>query len=91
MKRILYWTLCLSIALVALLAAPVHAQGDGVYVVQPGDTLTYIAARHGLTATQLAQANGLSWNAWVYTGQRLQIPGAGGMTPAPTGGGTYVV
>jgi LysM repeat protein len=94
MKRTLYLTLCLSIALAALLAAPVHAQGDGVYVVQPGDTLTHIAARHGLTATQLAQANGLSWNAWVYTGQRLRIPGlssgTGATNPAPTGG-AYVV
>jgi len=71
---------------------PAYADG-GIYVVRPGDTLTGIAARYGLTATQLATANGLRWNAWVYVGQRLRIPGAASTTPASaaTTGGTYVV
>ena len=52
----------LALALVAILVAwvgilPVAAQGT-VYVVRVGDTLTKIAARHGLTASQLAAANG---------------------------------
>ena len=55
-------------------AMPVYAQGAGAYIVQPGDTLLKIAARHSIRVSQLAQANGLQWNSWVYAGQRLTIP-----------------
>ena len=81
--------------LITLLAVPAHAQGGTVYVVRAGDSMTVIAARHGLTATQLAAANGLRWNAWVYIGQQLKIPGAA--TAASTNpvqaspGGTYTI
>ena len=47
---------------------------SGIYVVQPGDTLTRIAARHGVSRSSLAGANGLRPYAWVYVGQRLTIP-----------------
>lgn len=57
-------------------AAPVHAASPGTYTVRPGDTLLGIAARHGLSVSQLARANGLRWNSWVYAGQRLIIPGS---------------
>jgi len=60
--------------IVAIAAAPVYAQGGSTYVVQPGDTLLSIATRHGVSVSQLAQANGLLWNSWVYAGQRLVIP-----------------
>ena len=65
-----------------------HADSD-VYLVRPGDTMITVAARHGLTATQLAAANGMHWNAWVYVGQKLRIPGAS--RSATTSGSTYVV
>ena len=69
----------------------VSAQG-GVYVVRAGDSLIKIAARHGVSASQLAAANGLQWNSWVYVGQRLKIPGQGSVPAAPVSGtGTYVV
>jgi len=86
------WIVLLSV----ILARPAYADDGSVYVVRPGDTLLRIAARHGLTATQLATANGLRWNAWVYVGQRLKIPG-GGTSAAPATassvapGGSYVV
>jgi len=67
-------------------AAPIHAASAGTYTVQRGDTLITIAARHGVSVSQLAQANGLSWNSWVYAGQRLTIPG-----PQPGPGTVYVV
>jgi LysM repeat protein len=76
--------------LVWLMPSLALAQGGSTYVVQPGDTLAAISARYGMTLAQLAAANGLSWNSWVYVGQRLVIPG---VTEAPTApvGGTYVV
>lgn len=63
--------------------APAAAPATGnVYTVKAGDTLLTIAARHGLRVSQLATANGLTWNAWVYAGQRLTIPGAAAEAPA---------
>jgi LysM repeat protein len=96
MKRFVY-VIALCAMLSLAIAGPVYAVEDGVYVVRPGDTMLRIAARHGLTATQLAAANGLRWNDWVYVGQRLKIPGSDGVdgapapAPAPSAGSTYVV
>ena len=57
------------------------------YTVRPGDNLAAIAARYGVSAAAIAQANGLTdWN-FVWYGQRLVIPGAtnvnGVNAPAP--------
>jgi lipoprotein-anchoring transpeptidase ErfK/SrfK len=69
--------LMLSALMVAGLAAtPIHASSSAVYVVQRGDTMLRIAARHGISVSQLARANGLKWNSWVYAGQRLRMPGS---------------
>ena len=59
------------------------AQGGGGYVVQPGDTLHVIATRFGVSPGELAAANRLDRNAWVYTGQQLTIPV---QSPDPPGG-----
>ncbi len=56
---------------------------SGTYTVQPGDTLSTVAWRHGVTTAALAAANRLSLDGWLYVGQRLIIPGAQ-TTPAPT-------
>jgi LysM repeat protein len=75
-------------------ASSTTAPAGGTYVVRRGDTLISIAARHGVKVSQLAMANGLHTNSWVYTGQRLKIPGRAaastGSAPSSTGG-TYVV
>ena len=79
--------------LVSWSASPALAQQGGTYVVQPGDTLLSIAARYGVPVSQLAAANGLSWNSWVYVGQTLVIPsntGSPGLPNLPNGG-VYVV
>ena len=73
MKRLTI-TIIAAIVIVGIAATPVYAQSSGDYIVQPGDTLLKIAARHGVSVSQLAQANGLRWNSWVYAGQRLIIP-----------------
>lgn len=70
----------LAIPGAAAAPAPPRATGN-VYVVRSGDTLLTIAARHGLRVSQLAAANGLAWNSWVYAGQRLTIPGAAASPP----------
>ena len=46
---------------------------SGAYVVQPGDTLTAIAARAGMTASQLAADNGLDPNAYLISGTVLRL------------------
>lgn len=79
-------------------AAP-PAQGPIVHIVAPGETLTSIAERYGLSAASLAKANDLSNRDWIYAGQRLRIPGqtapaqaqAPLPAPAPASGGVHVV
>lgn len=60
------------------------AMGAGGYVVQPGDTLTAIAAANGLTVDQLAAANGLDPAGILLAGSRLAIPGATASTTQPS-------
>ena len=87
--------LVLLLMVFGLLAGPgvmsAHAREGNTYIVRPGDTLMRIAAHHGVSVSQLARANGLHWNAWVYAGQRLTIPGRTGRSTPPSQGGTYVV
>lgn len=54
--------------------------GSG-YAVQPGDTLSGIAAAHGVSLSALAAANGLSTTSFAIAGTTLQIPSA---TAAPS-------
>src|SRR3954463_14123291 len=76
-------------------AAPAH-------VVQPGETLSGVAAANGLSTATLAAANGITPDAWVVSGTSLTIPAPGTApvapaTPAPStsaaavGGGGHVV
>jgi LysM repeat protein len=57
----------------------------GGYVVQPGDTLTAIAARDGTTVAQLAAANGLNPNGTLLAGITLALPGARAVVTATSG------
>lgn len=60
------------------------AGGGGVtHTVRRGDTVTSIALRYGTTVTAIVQANGLANPRLIYAGQRLRIPGGGGVTAAP--------
>ncbi len=66
---------------------------SGSYVVQPGDTLSAIAARAGMSVDQLAALNGLSPNSFLLSGTTLRFAG-GTATPAaasPSSAGSYVV
>mgnify|MGYP006295945037 CR=1 FL=1 len=72
-------------------APPAEGDASSTYIVQPGDTLMSIAARHGVSASTLAAANGLALTSWVYVGQRLTIPGQQADPPPTAPGGTYTV
>lgn len=61
--------------------AQAATSGGGGYVVQPGDTLSQIAAANRMTVSQLAAANGLDPNGLLPAGSTLSFggtsPGAG--------------
>jgi LysM repeat protein len=71
----------------------------GGYRVRLGDTLSGIAAEHGVSTASLAAANGLTPTSFVIAGASLRLPGAGSgsvatAAPATTGsapGGHHVV
>jgi LysM repeat protein len=69
-------------------AAPAPGAADGSHTVQSGETLGLIAAQYGTTVDAIVQANGLSDPNYIYVGQQLVIPGAGGATTAFAGGGS---
>jgi LysM repeat protein len=58
-------------------------RGGGTVTVQPGDTLSDIAARHGLSTTRLMQLNGISNPDLVMVGQRLVVGGTSRTAAAP--------
>ena len=66
---------------------------SGSYVVQPGDTLSAIAARAGTSIGQLAANNGLDPNGTLLAGTALRLAGTGAapVNSAPSVGGSYVV
>jgi soluble lytic murein transglycosylase-like protein len=61
-------------AIAAVAALAVAASAALAYEVQPGDTLTAIAAREGVTVGALAAANDLADPDRIQAGQRLEIP-----------------
>jgi LysM repeat protein len=50
------------------------SSAGGSYVVQPGDTLSAIAARDGTTVAELAALNGLDPNGILFAGATLSLP-----------------
>jgi LysM repeat protein len=61
---------------------PAPSSSGASYTVRPGDTLSAIGARFGVSYQSIARANGLTNPNLIYAGQHLVIPGRG--TPAPT-------
>ena len=76
--------------------APAPAPVGGcIYVVRPGDNLTSIAYRRGVTIYAIVRRNGIVNPNRIYVGQRLRMPCASPPAPAPPtpapGGAYYVV
>jgi LysM repeat protein len=63
--------------------APAAAVASSGLVVQPGDTLSAIAARLGASPAELAAANGLSVGGILPAGASLRAPGAMGASAGP--------
>jgi LysM repeat protein len=61
--------------------ATAAVSGGGSYTVQPGDTLTALASRTGVSVQSLAAANGLDPAGVLVAGSTLRL--AGGAAPAP--------
>ncbi len=60
------------------------APASSVYTVSPGETLNTIAAKFGTTVAAIVQANGIYNPNFIYSGQRLNIPGrTTPVTPQP--------
>src|SRR5512133_923447 len=58
-------------------AAPSAGTAGGGYRVVAGDSLSAIAARHGVSLSALAAANGMKTDSWVIEGTSLRVPAAG--------------
>ena len=76
-----------------------HGHGNGkvpgcYHYVTAGDTLYSIAYHYGVSVASLASHNGIYNHDYIYTGQKLSIPGCGkggydGKPGKPTHGGGY--
>jgi N-acetylmuramoyl-L-alanine amidase len=62
------------------------SSAGGGHAVSPGETLSGIAARYGVSQSAIAQANGLDAAGTVYAGRSLVIPGAGGGASSSSSG-----
>ncbi len=71
----------LIVILSTFVAQPVSAQSSGpVYIVQPGDTLSYIASRFNVSVDELLNANPSVDPNFLSQGQQIVIPGLGDVT-----------
>jgi hypothetical protein len=77
MRQIVFSAIALILAVVLLTAAtpsPAAAMGPAYHIVCPGETLSSIAWKYGLSTWAIANANHL-WNPnFIYVGQALVIP-----------------
>lgn len=78
-----------SVAVVTSLLGATAASAESGHLVQPGDTLSGIAAAHGVSLAAIFAANGMGWNTVIYPGQVIKLDAA---RPAGApGAGTYTV
>lgn len=80
LKRL--FTLLFLLSLFLLPFQPAHAQdvSGPVYIVQPGDSLSSIAARFNVNLADLMSANNITDANQLDAGQQLVIPGLEGIT-----------
>jgi len=71
--------------------APPEYGGPTIYEVRPGDTLTNIAARYGVTAQELQSLNQIPDPDLLRVGQKLRIPAGAAPAATPQPKRTYTV
>jgi LysM repeat protein len=72
----------------SMVPTPVLYAQSGVHIVARGESLGIIARRYNVSTRQLMLSNGISNPDFIYTGQRLVVPGlesAKEVTPSATG------
>ena len=80
-QRPLLTALDRSVRTTAIAHASAEA-GPAPYTVQPGDTVSAIAARHGLRTADVLAINGLSWSSIIQPGQVLLLAAAPAEVPS---------
>ena len=71
--------------------APASTVSSRSYTIKSGDTLSGIAARHGVRLTDLLSANRLKVTSIIYPGNKLAIPGKSTSPVQPTSSVTPLV
>ncbi|MBJ7331609.1 MAG: LysM peptidoglycan-binding domain-containing protein [Solirubrobacteraceae bacterium] len=69
--------------IIALGAFGLGTPAADAHLVQPGETLSGIAAANGMSPAALAAANGVAADAWVISGTTLNVPAPGTAPVAP--------
>ncbi|MCR2800623.1 LysM peptidoglycan-binding domain-containing protein [Microbacterium sp. zg-Y818] len=74
-------------------ALPATSSAPTTHVVEPGDTISSIAAAHGLRVADVLALNSLTWSSVIMPGQTIQLaaPAAAPVAPAAPPAGTYSV
>lgn len=88
------WALTGLFLLLMILGQVAGVYAAGSYTVQPGDTLSGIAARFGVTVDAIIAANSLPSRSTIYVNQVLTIPSPGSNAPQsvpPSSQTTYTV
>ena len=76
-QNVIYVGTQLTVSGTPVAVAPNIGSSTGTYVVQAGDTLSEIAADHGVSTADLAAANSISNQHFLKIGQVLTVPNGG--------------
>jgi murein DD-endopeptidase MepM/ murein hydrolase activator NlpD len=86
MKRLRVLSPLILLMASLLPAAPAAAQAQGpVYIVQAGDSCSYIASQFGVSMIELMQVNDLGESCLIHPGDRMVLPGMEGISGILTG------
>jgi N-acetylmuramoyl-L-alanine amidase len=72
-----------SAATPAAVYAPLKVAAPAIYTVRSGDTLSGIAARHGVSLASIFAANNMSARTIIYPGQKIRLTAATAPAPKP--------